>query len=497
MSEFCDFLIVGGGVAGCIVARRLAERTSGRIILVEAGKSDENDPIANDLSRLDEQTDAMDWGYRASPISGGGQVLKYPRARILGGCANHNDCAFLVPPPSDFEDWERQGATGWGPSGIARYFGRVDERVATTLVRGGNPVSQAFVDAGLEMGLDLVDFRARIEPGAGWFPLNTKGALRQATSVAYLHPLSALPKHLEVWTETFVSKLLIEDGAAIGAQTSRGRIMARRQVILTAGAINTPQLLLLSGIGPAAELMRLGIPVVTDLPGVGRHLLDHVAAPVVLDLAEPVPAWTLTPFEATMLVAVEDGQEAPDVLFHFGLRVREKYAGASRLGQPRNGVKISPNVARSRSEGSVTLASPEPRDAPVIDLNYLSDPGGYDSRVLLKAIQLARHLGKTKALQKFGAKEVAPGPDVQSNDELAAFIRQTCETVYHCAGTTRMGDPSDRRTVVDPHLRVQGIRNLRVADASVFPSMVSVNIANTVMMIAEKAVDAVLADGGG
>ena len=494
MTETCDFLVIGGGVAGCIIAKRLAERTSGRIILVEAGKSDEGDPIANDLSRLGEQTAAMDWGFRAAPLSGGPALLNYPRAKILGGCANHNDCAFLVPPPSDFEAWERHGAAGWGPMGVAMYFGRVDEQVATTVVKSGNPVSQAFVDAGKELGLEDVDFRARIEPGVGWFPLNAKGALRQATSVAYLHPLSSLPKHLDVFTETFISKLMVENSVAIGAETSRGRIIASKQVILTAGAINTPQLLLLSGIGPATELSQFGIPVVADLPGVGKHLLDHVAAPVVLDLARPIPPWKLTPFEATMLVAVEDGQPAPDVLFHFGLRVREKYGDAPRLGQPRNGVKISPNVARSRSEGSVTLRSPDSHDAPAIDLNYLSDPEGYDRRVLLKAIRLSRQIGKTAPFQKLGAVEAAPGPNVQSDDELMAFILSVCETVYHCAGTARMGDPSDRRTVVDPQLRVKGIRNLRVADASVFPSMVTVNIANTVMMVAEKAVDLILVE---
>lgn len=490
----CDYLIIGGGVAGCVIARRLADRTSARIILLEAGRSDEGDPAATDLSRLDDLDDSYDWGFRASPLSGSAPELSYSRAKMLGGCANHNDCAFLIPPDCDFESWERLGATGWGPTAVAPYFRRVEERVHVETNAPRSPMSKVFVAAGCELGLTDVAYRERIAPGVGWFPLNAKGALRQSTSITYLHPLASLPKHLEVWANTFSERLILEHGRVVGASTSRGEIRARREVILTAGAIQTPQLMMLSGLGPAEHLRTHGIPVMRDLPGVGRHLLDHVAAAVVFDLMEPVAPWVLTPFEAMMMIQVDADAPAPDVLYHFGLRVREKYGFNPRLGKPVNGVKASPNVARARSEGSVTLASADPCAKPVIDLNYLSDADGYDQRLLLAGLCFARRLARTKALGSVVRAEVSPGPDVRSDDDLIAYIRHVCETVYHPSGTCMMGDPAMPRTVVAPNLKVKGVAGLRVADASVFPSMVSVNIANTVMMVAEKAADAILAD---
>ncbi len=420
--EHCDYLIIGGGVAGCIVARRLADHTRGRVVLIEAGKSDENDPLMNDLSRLDEQTAATDWNYRASPLPGGPPELAYARAKVLGGCANHNDCAFVVPPSSDFEEWERLGAKGWGPAGVAPYFDRVDAMVNVEVPVSDNPVSRAFVAAGVELGLSEVAFRQRIAPGVGWFPLNVRGGRREATSIAYLHPLSQLPRHLEVWTETLARRVMIENCVAVGVETDRGILRANREVILTAGSIGSAQLLLLSGVGPADQLRSLGINVAADLPGVGRHLLDHVAAPVVYDLPTPVPRWRLTPFEATMLLQIDADAPAPDVLFHWGLRVREKYGDRPRLGSPANGVKASPNVARSRSEGEVRLRSSDPGDAPVIELNYLSDAAGYDRRILLSAMKFARRLIETRAFRALGAVEVAPGPDVRSDDELLALL---------------------------------------------------------------------------
>jgi choline oxidase len=489
MNISCDYLIIGGGSAGCIIAKRLAEKTKGRIILLEAGKSDEGDPAALYLNRLDEQTGDYDWGYRASPLAGAPPLLDYARAKILGGCGNHNDCAFLRPPESDFAEWERLGATGWGPTGVAPFFERIDavinidreDRVAK------NPVSRVFIEAGRELGLADVDFRAQIAPGVGWFPLNARGNFRQSSSIGYLHPLSKLPKNLEVWTECPAKRLLFDGRRCVGVETARGAIRAAREVILAAGSINTPQLMMLSGLGPAAHLKGHGIEIVADIPGVGQHLLDHVAAAVCWELKDPVPSWEVCPFEATMLLTLEDDQTEPDALFHFGLRVREKYGDHPRFKTDRPAVKASPNVARARSEGAVTLRSGDHRDAPVIDLNYFSDPEGYDARVLLKAMRFARRLGETRAMSAIKKREFSPGPGVETDDEWIAYIREVCETVYHPSGTCRIGG------VVSPDLKVKGIDALRVCDASVFPSMVTVNINNTVMMVAEKAAEMVAA----
>ena len=258
MTEICDFLVIGGGSAGCIVAKRLAEKSAGRIILLEAGKKDEGDAAAVDLFCLDDQTEVYDWGFKAATLAGAKPELNYARAKILGGCANHNDCAFLRPPDSDFTEWESLGAKGWGAADMAPYFYRVMEN---TIVEEAphHPASQIFVKAGVELGLKEIDFQKRIAEGVGYFPLNAKGRLRQSSSVTYLHPLSKLPKHLEVWTEIQATKILIENGKAIGAETTRGTIRARRAVILTCGSIQTPQLMMLSGLGPAATFARARI----------------------------------------------------------------------------------------------------------------------------------------------------------------------------------------------------------------------------------------------
>jgi choline dehydrogenase-like flavoprotein len=488
--EACDYLIVGGGTAGPIVARRLADAQSGRIILIEAGRSDESDPAALDLSRLDDQGPAYDWGYRASPYPGAPPDLVYSRAKMLGGCANHNDCAFIAPPASDIDSWAALGATGWTAEACAPFFARVRERIHVEPAPATHPVSRAFVAAGEELGLPVVDFGREVRAGVGWFPLNARGRFRQSTSVAYLHPLSTLPKHLDVWTGTTATALTFDAKRCTGAITSRGRIVARREVILAAGSIATPQLLMLSGVGPAAHLRQHGIGVVHDAPGVGSRLHDHVAAGVVFATRGPVPPWTLTPFEATMLLKLDTDAPAPDVLFHFGLRVREKYGDHRLNPQGLSAVKASPNVARARSSGTVRLASADPHDHPRIDLGYFTDPEGYDLRILLAAVRFARRLLATRALSAVCSHEISPGPEVQSADELAAYVRGVCETVYHPVATCRMG--TDAGAVVSPTLAVNGVAGLSIADASVIPAVPTVNINNTVMMVAERAAELVL-----
>ena len=484
MTTRCDYLIIGGGSAGAVVARRLSEKTKGRIILLEAGKADEGDPAAVDLKRLDEQTDAYDWGFRASTLAGTPPQLKYARAKLLGGCANHNDCAFIRPPDSDFDEWERLGATGWNGAAMAPYWQRILDTI-TIETAPCHPASRCFIDAGIELGLAEVDFSREVKQGVGLFPLNARGRTRQSSSVAYLHPLSALPKHLEVRTQCMATRLIMENGRAVGAETARGDIRAEKAVVLACGSIQTPQLMMVSGLGPAAQLRAQGIEVLKDLPHLGRHLRDHVAAPVVWETHEPVSGWEICPFEATMMLQLEADAPAPDILFHFGLRVREKYADHPRLATKGPAVKASPNVTRARSEGEIRLSGPTMADKPEIDLNYFSDPSDLD--LLVQAMRLTRKLGETQALKKLCREEIHPGPAVQSDEDWRDYIRSVCETVYHPCCTAAIGK------VVTPDLKVMGVDGLFIADASVFPSLITVNINSAVMMTAEKAADCVLA----
>ena len=494
MVTTCDYLIIGGGAAGCILARRLAETTNARVILIEAGKSDEGDPVACDLSRLSEQDESYDWGFEALPFPGSPGPIAYARAKMLGGCANHNDCAFIEPPASDLESWVESGATGWGAAAMAPFLERIRSSLGIAEAPPGNALSRAFIDAAMALGAPQTNFRRQVRAGTGWFPLNVKGHLRQSSSIALLHPLSRLPENLQVWTETHARRLTIADGRATGAETSRGRIAARREVILAAGAIQSPHLMMLSGLGPAADLKRHGIEVVADLRGIGKNLMDHVAASIAYELQRPAPPSRLTPCEATLLITVEKDAPAPDVLYHFVLRLREKHIGRSLYGGVEHGVKISPNVARPKSRGRLRLCSSDPRVQPAIELGYFTDPEGYDRKILIAGLRHARRLAAAPALARWLKREIAPGAAIDSDEALAAYARDTAETVYHPCGTCRMGSSGDPLSVVTPDLRVKGIAGLRVADASVFPAMVTVNICNAVMMVAEKAAHLIAAD---
>ena len=494
-----DYLIIGGGAAGCIVARNLADRLpNAKIALLEAGDSDENDPAANFLSHLNDQDDSYDWGYQAKATQRSQQAMAYSRARLLGGCANHNDCAFIPPPAADLDRWETLGAKGWDSQSLAPALLRVEQRLHIEASPAGNALSRAFIDANIELGLPERNFRETLTAGTGWFPLNARGDVRQSSSVAYLHPLKDLPPNLQVFTGVMTNRLLMENQRITGVATNRGDLKSRVETILCAGSINTPQLLMLSGIGPADHLQDFGIPVVKHLPGVGQNLMDHVAANISYELKAPGPKWALTPCEATALIRVDKQAnteaELPDVLFHFVLRLREKYVGDTQFQGVENGVKISPNVARPKSRGSLLLRSADPLDKPGIDLNYFSDEEGYDRRILLGGLRYARQLAKTGALSTYLKREITPGCDIESDDEFFAYMTQSCETVYHPCGTCAMGDESDPTAVVTPDLKVRGVQALRIADASVFPDMITVNICNTVMMVAERAVDLICED---
>jgi choline dehydrogenase-like flavoprotein len=494
-ARYCDYLIIGGGSAGGILARRLADADIGSVILLEAGKSDEGDPSILDLSLLDSQDPATDWGFKASPINGQPHYLKYLRARMLGGCGGHNDCAFLTPPDCDFDTWESLGADNWSAAGVAPYFKRVKSMIHIDSTPPVSPVSERFVQAGCELGLPRIDFTQHITQGVGVFPLNSIGKYRQSASVAYLHPLHDLPHNLRIECNTRAERLLIENGTATGCTTRDQEFRANREVLLACGSIQTPQLLMISGIGPGDHLSEFGIDTIVDLPGVGKNLVDHAAANVVLQLEEPIPGWKLTPCEVTMMLQGDGGQPAPELLYHFVLGLRDKYLGSVTDYSNINGVKISPNVTRPKSRGVLQLQSADIVDQPFINLNYFSDPDNYDMDTMIKGIRFARQFSHAPAFRNLTATEIFPGPDIASDEEIADYVRGTCETVYHPAGTCRMGRTDDSKTVVGPDLRIRGIPNLRVCDASVFPSMVTVNINNTVMMVAEKAADLVITAG--
>ena len=494
-----DYVVVGGGSAGAIIARRLADADVGRVALIEAGPVDEGVPCLMDISKLAEQPADLDWGFLASTMAHLPPRLNYSRAKVLGGCGTHNDCAWLVPPDTDFLEWERLGAEGWGPTEFRPHVDRLLSHVTVETRPDTHPVSAALLRAGRELGLHRLELQTEIAPGIGMLPLNAIGRHRQSSSVAYLHPLTKPHRRLAVFSETFVSRIVVQDGRAVGVETSRGPIPARAEVIVTAGSIQSPQLLMVSGIGDPAHLRSHGIDLVAAVPGVGQNLADHYSSAVVFEMKQSVPKWEITPYESIILLKIDADAPAPDCLCQIGLKPGNpsgRHGDASTWSDSSGGklIDIAANAGRSRSRGEIRLASSDMRDKPLVRLNYLSDPEGYDLRIMREGLRFARRFIDTKSFSAIAAREVSPGPDVEHDDEIEDYIRSNLETVYHAAGTCRVGADDDPAGVIDADFRVRTVAGLRVCDASTFPSMVTVNINCAVMIVAEKAAATIISD---
>ncbi len=489
-----DYLVLGGGTAGAIVAARLAENTDASVCLVEAGPSDEGQTRVLELRRWMELLGSdLDYDYEISSQERGNSRIRHSRGRVLGGCSSHNSAISFRTPDVDLEEWENLGATGWGPEEINPYLDRVAERVHREAVKPENACGVAFVEAAQQAGFPLVQFNEKeFREGVGWFTLNQRNGIRQSSSVAYLHPLDELSSNLTVLTETKIRKILLDDhGDAIGAETDRGDIYAGREVIVCCGAFDTPKLLLLSGIGPEERLRDTGVTTLVDLPGVGENLLDHPEGVVFWKSSRPVPAVSKQFWEAGLFACTDPSLEHPDLMFHFGtvpFSINTEPLGYPTASQV---FCITPNVTRAKSQGVVRLRSSDPSAPPLIDFRYFTDPEGHDERVMLEGVKLARKIAEQPALRSWIGRELAPGPEVQDDEELSEYARRTANTVYHPAGTCRMGAVDDPLAVVDPELRVRGVGRLRVADASIFPAMIGTNPCMTCMMIGERCADLV------
>jgi choline oxidase len=493
VDELFDYLVLGGGSAGAVVARRLAETTSATVCLVEAGPSDERDRRILEIGNwLELAGSELVRDFQIEPQRHGNDGLRHSRAYVLGGCGSHNQGIAFRAPAADLTRWEELGATGWGPSGTRRLFDQVVERVGVERAADDNQCAAAFVEAGQQAGLPLASFDdPDLAEGVGWLPLSARGPLRRSASVAYLHPLAELPENLRVLTETTARRLVVEGLTAVAVETTRGLLGARREVIVCCGAFESPKLLLLSGIGPAAHLGATGIPLTLDLPGVGGHLVDHPEATLIWEATRPVPTGIVQDWEAGALARTDARSDRPDVQIHFGtMPVAPEWVPP---GHPTaaHALWMTPNVTRPRSEGSLRLRSADPADPPLLDPRYFTDPEGHDERTLLAGARLARRIAAQPALARWIRRELVPGEDIADPDELSEFVRCHGTTVHHPAGTCRMGAPDDPSAVVDPQLRVRGVEGLRVADASVFPALIGLNINLTCMMVGEKCADLV------
>ena len=504
MTEF-DYLVVGGGTAGCIVAARLAQDAAISVGLVEWGPSDEHEPRARSIRRWAEMLEGeYDLDYRSVPQLRGNSGIRQARLRILGGCSTANTMISWRPRVADLQEWVDLGAAGWDAATVHPYFGRLQAPITPVPPQDQNPFV-ADVIASAHAALDLPVRSswndADVIDGTGFFEIGYRPDTntRSSSSICYLHPAQRSRPNLQVLLQTRALRLLLSGDRVTGVAVRDGQgatagLRARREVVVCAGAIDSPRLLQLSGIGPAAVLAEAGVEVRADLPGVGGNLMDHAEGIVVWEVAEPVPPVCATGWDAGALLRLSPQARRPDIAMHFPVQAWVDHVVASGVAMPPYYVAIAPNVAKPRSRGRVWITSADPDQRPSIDYRYFTDPAGADEAVLVAAVRAARRIGASEPMASQLVREVFPGPAATSDSDISALARATHQTVYHVSGTCRMGADSDPLAVLDPALRVRGVTGLRVADASVFPVIPSVNPVVTVMSTAERAADLIRED---
>ena len=527
--EIFDYVIVGAGSAGCVLANRLTEDGKHTVLLLENGGSDASVYIQMPTAlSIPMNMPKYTWPYRSEPEPNlGGRRIHTPRGRVLGGSSSINGLVYVRGNALDFQRWEAEGATGWGYRNVLPYFKRAEHRaLGGDTYRGGegplatrrglltNPLHEAWLAAGREAGYPATsDMNGFQQEGFGPMDMTVGGGRRCSAANAYLRP-AMTRSNLTVRTETLASRILFERRRAIGVRYRQGDVdqvaRARREVIVSCGPINSPQLLKLSGVGPAAELADHGIAVVHDLAGVGENLQDHLEFYFQLACKEPITLfsqmspwrkaligtrWILTKqglgatnhFETGGFIRSRAGIEYPDIQFHF-LPMAVNYDGSSLARE--HGFQAHVGPMRSKSRGWVRLASTNPLDHPKIVFNYLSHP---DDWVEMRAcVRLTREIFGQHAFDRFRGREIQPGAAVQTDEQIDQFIRERVETAYHPSCTCKMGAEGDPMAVVDPQARVRGLEGLRVVDSSIMPSITNGNLNAPTIMIAEKAADHIL-----
>lgn len=522
-----DYVIVGGGVGGCILANRLSADPSVRVALLEAGGKDNSPLIAAPGGLLPiMMSGSHAWKFMSAPQAHlDGRMLYLPRGKVLGGGSSINGMTYDRGFHSDYDRWAQAGNRGWSFADVLPYFKRLesyapsqdqwhgtDGPIQVTRAGQDHPFARAFLSAGQQAGYPLCpDLNGAQREGFGAVDLTVGKGRRSSASSAYLRPVLKRA-NLTVLTRAQTRRVLFDGRRATGVSFTHDgaekRAVARREVILCAGAINTPHLLMLSGVGPAAHLAEHGIAVVADLPGVGQGLQDHLAAHVKYRSTKPYSMLRyLNPLRGAVamgqylltrtgpladpgmsvacFVKSDPALDEPDIKM---LLVSALFGNNGRTMVPMHGFYAHINVARPEARGTVTLASADPDAPPVIDQAYNSTEN--DRRVLREGVKIARRIFSQPAFDDMRGEEIAPGPAVQSDEDFDTYIRAAAEADYHSVGTARMG--TDPLAVVDATLRVHGLPGLRVVDAAIMPHLPGGNTAIPVAMIAEKAADMIL-----
>jgi choline dehydrogenase-like flavoprotein len=505
MSEF-DYVVVGGGTAGCIVAARLAEEPDVSVGLVEWGPSDEHEPRARSIRRWAEMLEGeYDLDYRSVPQQRGNSGIRQARLRILGGCSTANTMISWRPRVADLQEWVELGAAGWDAATVHPYYERLLTPITPVPAQDQNPfVADVISSASSALHLPVRSTwnDEDVIEGTGFFEIGYRPETntRSSSSICYLHPAQRTRPNLHVLLETRAVRLILDRGNRATGVLVRGsagaasQIVARHEVVVCAGAIDSPRLLQLSGIGPAPVLEAVGVDVRVDLPGVGDNLMDHAEGIVVWEVAEAPSPVCATGWDAGALLRLRPHAARPDITMHFPVEAWVDHVVAHGVKMPPHYMAIAPNVAKPRSRGRVWITSADPDERPAIDYRYFTDSDAADETVLIAAVRAARRIGESEPIAARLRREVFPGPQATSDADISALARATHQTVYHVSGTCRMGAPDDALAVLDPQLRVRGVPGLRIVDASVFPTIPSVNPVITVMIAAERAASLIRQD---
>ncbi len=523
-----DFVIIGSGSAGSAMAYRLSEDGRHSVIVIEFGGPDIG-PLIQMPAALSfpMNMETYDWGFSTEPEPHiGGRSLVTPRGKVVGGSSSINGMVYVRGHARDYDHWSESGARGWSYADVLPYFKRMENShggqegwrgtngpLHVQRGRRDNPLFKAFVDAGHQAGFEVTDdYNGEKQEGFGPMEQTIHNGRRWSAANAYLKP--ALKRPNVKLVKGLARKIVMEGKRAVGVEIEAGRtfstIRARREVIIAASSINSPKLLMLSGIGPAAQLKEHGIEVVADRPGVGQNLQDHLEVYIQQECTQPITLYSklnlfskakigaewlffktgdgaTNHFESAAFVRSKAGVEYPDIQYHF-LPVAIRYDG--KAAAESHGFQAHVGPMRSKSRGSVTLRSANPREKPVIKFNYMSHEDDWaDFR---HCVRLTREVFGQDAFAPYRGAEIQPGANVQSDDEIDNFIREHVESAFHPCGTCKMGSVDDPMAVVDPECRVIGVDGLRVADSSIFPRITNGNLNGPSIMTGEKASDHIL-----
>lgn len=526
-----DYIIVGAGSAGCVLANRLSEKPQNSVCLIDFGGSDDSLFISMPTAlSIPMNMDKFNWGFESQPEPGlNGRRMDCPRGKVLGGSSSINGMVYVRGHACDFEEWQNAGALGWGYADVLPYFKRAESWIkGEDDYRGGqgpvrvnngnnmklNPLYQAFIDAGQEAGYPTTeDYNGHQQEGFGPMHMTVDKGRRASTSHAYLKPIKSR-KNLTILTHCMAQKILFDGLKATAIEIKRGekseQISARKEVILSAGSIGSPTLLQRSGIGPARKLKEKGVKPVLDLPGVGENLQDHLEVYFQFRCHKPITLnnklgwfskgligtrWMLLKsglgatnhFESCAFIRSKAGQKWPDIQYHF-LPAAMRYDGRTAFDGHGYQVHVGPNKPTSR--GSVLISSSKIDAKPDIKFNYLTtDEDIQDWR---HTIRLSREILTQPALDDYRGEEIQPGEKVNSDQEIDKWVQKNVESAYHPSCTCKMGADNDPMAVLDSDCKVRGIENLRVVDSSIFPTITNGNLNAPTIMVAEKAADKIL-----